>query len=193
MNKRKKKIIICTFALILILIYMVSYVYRYINAIKPDIRYYDKGTEMDNFGLKYTFDGKIYNSDEFIKEFGVEKYEVCGKNNEYEKKYIVVKETITKTKEEIDEVANDFRNIKIYNKYWQVGCEMELTDKIQLEEYVSPYELNNGETTNCYQVYSIADCNLCKRLWNDVENTTVWLELTDTGTCPYVRRIRILN
>ena len=192
-KKNKRNIIKYIIVAGLVLLYVTAYVYQYSKAIKPDIRYYEEGTVIDNFGLSYKLSGEIYSKDEFIEEFGVEEYRLGGDSVEYEKKYIVVKAEITKTSDEIEEEPNDIRKMIIYSKYWQVGVEPDLTDILQKKAGVSIDNLKVGESAIGYNVFSIASCNLSKRLWENANKTTVWFEFTDTRTCPYVRRVRILN
>lgn len=174
-------------------VYFAIYYNQYDKAVKPDIRYFDKGTVIENFGMSYDVSGKIYSKDELIKEYGIAEYMFGESSNEYEKKYIIVTEIIKKYSDKIIDEPNDIRNMTIYSKFWQVGYEVDLTEELHRSAEKSTYELKAGESIVEYRVFSIASCNLSKKLWENVEKTTVWYEFTDTETCPYVRRIRIIN
>ncbi len=189
----RKKNIKWVVLLVMTVLYVVAYIYSYNAELKPDVRYYDKGTVVDNFGLQYELDAKMYTSDEFMKHFGLEKYEVDGLQYGYEKNFIVVEQKITRIGGTIAEEPNYFNNMNVYSKYWKVGYDIDLADRLQPEDYVEPEQLKVGETTIKYQIYSIASCNVYKELWDRSKEETAWFEFKDTDECPYVRRVRILN
>lgn len=181
---------------IVFLIFMVAYFsifsYRYANAVKPDIRYYEKGTKMENAGVDYVLEAKMYTEDELIKTFNIERYEIGSIDRKYEYKFIVVDKQMTKISETYDEKLNSFMELNLYSKYWQIGKEVILEERIN-EDSIQLSELKVGETTNQYQVFSISSCNLCERLWNRAEKEEVYFEFTDNKTYNYVRRVKILN
>ena len=89
--------------------------------------------------------------------------------------------------------VNDRNNMNIYAKYWHTGMVFEIADLMQEKKQKPMSELEEGETGEYYYVFSVASCNLCKRLWNDVQNTTVWFEIQDTRVCPILRRVQVIN
>lgn len=179
--------------LVLMVVYFSIYSYRYANAVKPDIRYYDKGTKMENGGIEYVLDAKMYTEEEFIEEFNVEKYEIGSIERKYEYKFIVVDKQMTKVSETFDETLNSFMELNLYSKYWQIGKEVILAERIAKKGSIPLSELKVGETTHQYQVFSIASCNLCERLWDRAEEEAVYFEFVDNKTYNYVRRVKILN
>ena len=191
-KKNKGKMIKWALIALGVIFYLILYAYQYHKAIKPDIRYYEAGTKMDNFGLSYTVSGKMYDKEELLEEFGLEEY-MLDLSGDMEKKFIVVEKNITKTAEEIEEEPNSIFKMMVYSKFWQVGIEPDLEFELQKNIEKSREDLKVGESTIEYSVFSIVDANHCKRLWESAEETTAWFEFMDTKSCPYVRRVRILN
>lgn len=187
-----RKLPLWIFIAAILIIYVATYINQYSKAVKPDIRYYAKGAVTENYGLSYVVSGKMFSKEEMIKEFGIEEY-IFTENGEYKKKYIVVEEKVTKTEDEINSEPNEYSKMNIYSKFWQTGDEIDLTYELQKKSKISTDELNVGEWTTVYRVFSIASCNLSKRLWNRAEKEVVWFEFVDTETCPYVRRVKIIN
>lgn len=193
------KIIICKrnfkwlLLFIVVIAYGITYIHQCKSTVRPDIRYYDTGTVIENAGIEYKINGKIYDADEFMKEFDIEKQDMACLQYDYDVKIIVVEKNMTRVNQQVDENINSHSNMKIYSKYWHVGMDIELTEKIQKNGYIPISDLDIGETTSMYQVYTIASCNLCERLWNRVKQEKVYYEFVDNKQYNYVRRVKILN
>lgn len=178
---------------LIVVIYIGLYAYQYRHAVKPDIRYYDKGTKVENAGIEYEIEAKLYSPEEFMETFDVEAYEISCIHYDYDVKMIVIEKKMTRVSDTIDIELNRDMDMKMYCKYWQSGLDMELTDLIQKEDCMELSDLKVGESTSQYQVYIIASCNLCERLWNRAEKEKVYFEFADNEKYNYVRRIKILN
>lgn len=173
--------------------YGVFYMHLYEEAIKPDIRYYDKGTRLENGGIEYEFNTKMYNPDELMNKFGIEDYQISCIHYDYDIKFIVVEKKMTKLEEEFIEDINSELNMKIYSKYWQTGMDIEVTELLNSDAGVGLSELKVGDSTSRYQVFTIASCNLCERLWNKAEKEEVYFEFAGNEIYNYVRRVKVLN
>ena len=193
MRKKQSTVIKVAILGLVVLLYIAVYAYQYSEAVKPDIRYYDKGVVIDNFGLSYGVTGCVYSKEQFIEKYDIEEYKMLDMSSDYEKKYIVIEEKITKTSDEIQKEPNDYRKMGIYSKFWQIGDEIELSEELSKNSDSGVEGLNVGETVTTYRVFSIASCNLSRRLWKKVEKTEVWFEFKDTEVCPYIRRVKVLN
>ena len=81
----------------------------------------------------------------------------------------------------------------VTSKYWGVGVEPDMQDYIQPEEYIREEELEVGESSWGYQVFSIAKCNHAKSVWNNVYNAKVYFEMPDYEGSEYLRKVELIN
>ncbi|MBQ3061353.1 MAG: hypothetical protein IJD02_02820 [Lachnospiraceae bacterium] len=191
-KRRIKKIIILVCIIAIIIAYIVAYMYLRSKAVKPDIRYYDKGTAIECGGYEFTVSAKMYTKEELMSEFDIEEYEMPG-NDEYEYRYIVVDKNIKRISKEVSEKIDYDYKLTLYSRYWHIGHEITIEEDIQKDEYVYISNLEFGESTSMYNVYSISNCLLNEKLWDKVEETKVYYEFPGDKNNQYVSRVEVLN
>lgn len=198
-KKENKKIITAGRLAVLILfgiclVYTGIYLYARKNIKRADVRYYDAGDKVVYGGVEYAVSAKLYTEKELLEEFGLEevKQEIDGMNYSTEFQYIVVEKDMKRVSEPTG-MEKDENFFIITSKYWSVGVEENVQNLIQKEGYIPAAELQVGEETSGYQVYSIARTNHCKRIWEDTKNATVYFEMLDYEGSEYLRRIRVIN
>ena len=187
--KHKKYVI----TIIIILVLIIVYTGAYINALKrfkkPVIRYYTSDDWVEYGGVKYQVSAKMYSREELINKFDLTEYEsVIDKN----KVYIVVDKNAKRVAESTGNEHDELFFI-ISSKYWHVSVEPDIKELIQKENYIQESELQIGEETSGYRVYSVNKNSLTKKLWDDIWNTTAYYEMEDYYGSEYIRRIRVLN
>lgn len=187
---KKMKLIIF---FILVIVYVCVFYYRYKNTKVTQVEYYEPGSKIEYAGIEYEINAKLYNMEEMMEEFELDEIWLKNACDGYIKKFIVCERNMTKLDKDADAEINLFYKQNILSKYWQCGLEVEITDEIQKEDYKELEELEVGESTSGYVVFSIAETNLCERLWKDAENATVYYDFRGYEGSDYVRRVKILN
>lgn len=191
-RRRIKTIIIVLVLTILAITYLTIYIHLRNKAVKPDIRYYDKGTTVECGGYEFTASAKMYTKEELMKEFNIKDYEMPDDGG-IERIYIVVDKGIKRISEEVSEKIDYDYAFTIYSKYWQVGYDSMLTYEIQKDDYIYINNLEVGQATSMYGVYFISRDLLSDKLWNIIEETEVYYEYPGDRKHQYVSRVKIIN
>lgn len=185
-----KKIVFVLMAAVCIL-YGAAYAYAYKNEPKPRVEYYSQGETVEYNGVEYVVKGAIYTEDELVSKFGLNKDKLDKEGMVYKYKYIIADVKMKRVKQQDDKKMQGMGTI--VSRYWQIGMEPDIQQLIQKENYKTAEELEVGEETSGYQVFSINDANHCKRIWDLADKATVYYELQDYEGSEYLRWIRILN
>lgn len=191
MRKKKIKSKVVIFLLIIIVI---VYIFAYCNARskfnRGEVVIYEKGDTVEYGGLEYKFSAKIYTLEELMDEYGdYIKQLDYGKS---EKVFILVKKQYKRIAQS-DGKERRTTSYMVTSKYWGVGVEPDMQDYIQPEEYIREEELEVGESSWGYQVFSIAKCNHAKSVWNNVYNAKVYFEMPDYEGSEYLRKVELIN
>lgn len=172
-------------------LYGAAYAYAYNKAPKPHVEYYGNGETVEYKGVEYTIKGMLYTEEEMMEEFGLSK-EQLREGRPYNYKFIVADLKMKRVKNMEDDDGIQMHGT-IISRYWQVGMEPNIGQLIQKDGYKDASELDIGEETSGYQVFSINDANHCERIWNNADKETVYYELPDYEGSEYLRWIRIMN
>ena len=155
--------------------------------------YYDTNDWVYYGGMEYNFDeARISTADEFLNEFGVVLEELAEKVDNKEK-YIVIKEEYRRVDESEGKEKEEYSFI-LTSRYWKAGVELELEGKISSEtESFYAERVKVGESGERYRVYSMCSENHAKKVWDNVMQATVYIELLDYEGSEYLRKVRVMN
>lgn len=190
----KKKNIKWAIFLIMAMVYMAAFKYRYDKVPKPDIRYYDKSDIIENGGFEYKIiESAVYDEKEMMEKFDLEPYEIhYSEDDGVERKFVVVKHIVTKISEEVNMKINSGYECGIRNQHWTSEYGEEITSLINAQENGSLSELKVSEKLEMYQVFCMNSENICESVWDGIKNDVIYFQFNDNKYYPYIRRVRIL-
>lgn len=185
---RKETLVII---LMVCIVYFGGYIFLRSRHIYPEGRNYDSGEKVMYGGVEYSFKGYLYSPEELLEAFDeeLEGYEIYLDEN---KRYILVDEEYERTEKPSGKEKASYLFTPI-SKYWKTGVELELEDLIQKDGSIMPEELEVGQKSSRYQLFSIAKCNHADSVWEKFKDTTVYMELQEYEGSEYFRMVRIVN
>lgn len=186
-RKLKNKLVIIFFV-ILVVGYIITYSYVRHNFNRGEVIFYKSGDIVEYDGLEYRISAKLYDIDELVEEFGEEVRNLeSGKS---EKLYVVVKKEYERVKES-DGNAKATTSFNVTFKYGIMGVGIDIEEYIQPKDYIREADLNVGESSWGYQVFSVAKINYATDVWNNIRNYKMYFEMPDYKGSEYLRKIEV--
>lgn len=182
--------IVCLILVLYLVIYGILYIKAENYLREPKIKYFTSDDVIEYGGVEYKLSAKMYTEEELIEEFELDKEKIYDLNTPYNKKYVVVTKNMKRIS---DEYTDTYPYSLLISKYIQTGVDPSIDDEIQQEGYIPAECLKVGQETVEYQVFSFADINLCKRLWNNAEKEIYYYEFPDYEGREYLTWVRIIN